>query len=170
MNSTTFVGNLTGDPELRYSSGNKPRATFTVAVNEGQGDEERTHFINVTAFGTLGENVADSLRKGQRVVVHGRLNTYKKAVVIDDKDVDLTMCGFTASAVGPDLRWATAKVTKVVREKDGDSGNGGGRDDERDERGGRSERGSGSRDSGSRNSGSRSSSRSSKASESSDDF
>lgn len=144
MNSTTFVGNLTSDPELRFSSDNKPRATFTVAVNEGQGDDEKTHFIGVTAFGTLGENLVDSLHKGQRVIVTGRVNTYKKPVQLDGKDVDLTMVGFTASAIGPDLRWAIAKVSKVVREKD-DSGNGSGRDSGHAERSAASERGSGSR-------------------------
>jgi single-strand DNA-binding protein len=118
MNSISFVGNLTGDPRLvkpAAGSDAKPRATFSVAVNEGQGDEEKTHFINVTAFGTLGENLAESLSKGQRVVVVGRFNTYSKDVQIDGDDKSLTMVAVTASAVGPDLRWAKAKVTKVTR-------------------------------------------------------
>lgn len=124
MNNTTFVGNLTADPKLVIGDTGKPRATFTVAVNEGeQGSEhEKAHFINVTAFGTLGENLASSLSKGQRVIVAGRLNTYKKAVQIGGEDKELTMVSFTASAVGPDLRWAVAKVTKVVREGNGDGG------------------------------------------------
>lgn len=116
MNSISFVGNLTGDPKLIFGDGGKARATFSVAVNEGQGETEKTHFVNVTAFGTLAENIADSLSKGQRVVVVGRLNTYSKDVTIDGDDKSLTMVSFTASAIGPDLRWATAKVTKVVRE------------------------------------------------------
>jgi single-strand DNA-binding protein len=121
MNSISFVGNLTGDPKLIFGDSGKARATFSVAVNEGQGETEKTHFVNVTAFGTLAENIADSLSKGQRVVVVGRLNTYSKDVTIDGDDKSLTMVSFTASAIGPDLRWATAKVTKVVREGNADA-------------------------------------------------
>ena len=51
----------------------------------------------------------------------GRLNTYSKDVTIDGDDKSLTMVSFTASAIGPDLRWATAKVTKVVREGNADA-------------------------------------------------
>ncbi len=116
MNSISFVGNLTADPKLIFGNSGKARATFSVAVNEGQGEDEKTHFVNVTAFGSLAENIADSLSKGQRVVVVGRLNTYAKDVTIDGDEKSLTMVNFTASAIGPDLRWATAKVTKVVRE------------------------------------------------------
>ena len=108
MNSISFVGNLTADPKLIFGNSGKARATFSVAVNEGQGEDEKTHFVNVTAFGSLAENIADSLSKGQRVVVVGRLNTYAKDVTIDGDEKSLTMVNFTASAIGPDLRWATA--------------------------------------------------------------
>ncbi len=111
MNNQTFVGNLTRDPELRHSSEGKPRATFSLAINEGEGDNEKTHFLDFTAFGTLGENIAASLSRGQRLVVSGRVSTYKKDVTIGGEDKSLTMVGFVA----PDLRWATAKVSKVER-------------------------------------------------------
>ncbi|GAB2733241.1 single-stranded DNA-binding protein [Nocardioides pakistanensis] len=130
MNSTHFVGNLVRDPELRTAANGNKRATFTVAVNEGERgtDNEKTHFVNVTAFGTLGENMAASLVKGQRVLVVGRFDSYSKEVQIDGEDKNLPMLSFIASAVGPDLRWATAKVSKV--ESSGGSstngGNGGG--------------------------------------------
>lgn len=134
MNAIHFVGNLTGDPKLVEGASGKPRAQFTVAVNEGQGDDEKTHFVNVTAFGTLGENLAKSLTKGQRVVVIGRLNTYKKEVEIDNEVKNLTMVNFTASAVGPDLRWARAAVTKVSTDRSeppvDDEGNGEAEDEE----------------------------------------
>ena len=110
MNSISLVGNLTGDPKLIFGDSGKARATFSVAVNEGQGETEKTHFVNVTAFGTLAENIADSLSKGQRVVVVGRLNTYSKDVTIDGDDKSLTMVSFTASAIGPDLRWAVRET------------------------------------------------------------
>lgn len=126
MQSISLVGNLTADPVLREAASGNKRATFSVAVNEGQGDDEKTHFVNVTAFGTLGENVAASLKRGQRVVLMGRLDTYKREVSVDGEQKNLTMVNFIASAVGPDLRWATAQVTKVVRDASsngsGDSG------------------------------------------------
>jgi len=122
MNSTSFVGNLTSDPKLIFADGGTARATFSVAVNEGQGDNEKTHFINVTAFGTLAENLASSVSKGQRVLVIGRFNTYSKNVTIEGDEKSLTMLSITASAVGPDLRWATAKVTRIVREGNAEAG------------------------------------------------
>jgi single-strand DNA-binding protein len=120
MNQISIVGNLTADPTIRFSDDGKARATFTVAVNEGTGENERTHFVNVTAFGTLGENVAGSLHKGNRVVVVGRLNTYSRKFEVDGEEKNVTMTAVTASAVGPDLRWAVARVSKVQR----DSANG----------------------------------------------
>jgi single-strand DNA-binding protein len=122
MNNISFVGNLTKDPNLVEPKSDKGtvRSTFTVAVNEGQGDDEKSHFINVTAFGTLAENVAKSLSKGQRVLVIGRFNTYSKDVTIEGEEKSLTMVSVTASAVGPDLRWATASVTKVTMAKASD--------------------------------------------------
>lgn len=116
MNSITYVGNLTSDPKLYPGSGEKQaRLTFSVAVNEGQGDNEKTHFVNATAFGTLAQNASTSLTKGMRIVVVGRLNTYTKDVQIDGEDKSLTMVSFVASAIGPDLRWATAKISKVAK-------------------------------------------------------
>ncbi len=114
MNQISFVGNLTADPAMR-ATGKSARATFSVAVNEGSGDDERTHFVNCTAWGTLADNVASSLNKGNRVVVVGRINTYSKGVTIDGEEKNLTIMSVTASAVGPDLRWAVARVAKVAR-------------------------------------------------------
>lgn len=113
MQSTTFVGNLTRDPELRHSQQGKARATFSIAINTGEGDNEKVHYVNFTAFGTLGENVAKSLVKGNRVIVTGRLDTYSKAVQVDGVEKNLTMTNFIANAVGPDLLWATADVQRV---------------------------------------------------------
>lgn len=118
MNNIVLVGNLTKDPKL-ITKGKNPRAIFTIAVNERFGDdgEERTHFANATAWGTLAENMANSLSKGDRVVAVARLNTYGKDVEIDGDEVELTMTSFTVTALGPDLRWAEAEVTKVKPEK-----------------------------------------------------
>ena len=76
-NTVTLVGNLTRDPELRYTSGGRGVASFGLAVNrryQVNGEwQEQTSFFNVVAWGTLGENAAASLNKGTRVVVYGRL-------------------------------------------------------------------------------------------------
>lgn len=127
MAQITIVGNLVADPKL-FTKGKNPRAVFTIAENERprEGEEEgRSHFMQCTAWGTLGENLAESLSKGQRVVATGRVNTYKKEVEVDGEDLEMTMTSFTVSAIGPDLRWATAEVTKVKptrRVEDNDEG------------------------------------------------
>lgn len=117
--AVTLVGNLTSDPKLSYSSENKtPIARFTVAVNQSFKDTEKTHFMPITAFGTLAENICDTLRKGQRVLVAARVDSYPKPVELDGEEKNLTMVNFVATAVGPDLRWAVAKVSKVERDSD----------------------------------------------------
>ena len=123
LQTVTFVGNLGGDPVLRFSDGGKPSATFSVAVSEGQGDNEKTHWVDVTAFTSLAENVAESLAKGMRVVVVGRIDTYKREIETTDGVKPFTTVKFIAQEVSPSLVFARAKVTKVVREH-GDSGNG----------------------------------------------
>ena len=76
-NTVTLVGNLTRDPELRYTTGGRGVASFGIAVNrryQVNGEwQEQTSFFNVVAWGTLGENAAASLTKGTRVIVTGRL-------------------------------------------------------------------------------------------------
>lgn len=116
MNSTVFSGNLTRDPELRTGASGKARVNFTVAVNTGERgtDSEKVHFIPVTAFGQLAENVAASLGKGQRVVVAGRFDNYKKPVQVDGKDLSLEMVAFVATEVGASLVFATADITRTA--------------------------------------------------------
>jgi len=117
-----IVGNLTADPKLYGKKDETPRAVFTIAVNERPRDGEEegpSHFLNCTAWGTLAENIVESLGKGTRVVALGRVNTYKKDVEIDGDEVNLTMTSFTVTAIGPDLRWATADVTKVQPSENG---------------------------------------------------
>ena len=78
-NTVTIVGNLTRDPELRYTGSGAGMAPFGVAVNRRwqnrqSGEwEEQVSFFNVTAWGDLGENCAASLTKGSRAIVNGRL-------------------------------------------------------------------------------------------------
>ncbi len=121
MNSVTFVGNLTAEPQLiGGSSGISARAVFTVGVSEGQGLDERTNFVNVTVWGSLARNLVHSLRSGDRVIVVGKLNCYARKVTVDGEEKSLALVSFIATAVGPDLRWASAKVSKA--EPDSHSG------------------------------------------------
>ncbi|MBQ6495845.1 MAG: single-stranded DNA-binding protein [Firmicutes bacterium] len=77
MNSVVLVGNLTRDPELRYSTGANQTAIcrFTVAVNDGYGDNERTSFISIVVFGKQAENCDRYLAKGRKVAISGRIQT-----------------------------------------------------------------------------------------------
>jgi single-strand DNA-binding protein len=123
LQNVTFVGNLGGDPVLRFSENGKPRATFSLAITEGQGDNEKTHWVDVTAFNSLAENVAESLAKGMRVVVVGRIDTYKREIDTTEGAKQFTTVKFIAQEVSPSLVFARAKITKVVREQAA-SGNG----------------------------------------------
>ena len=77
MNSVILIGNLTRDPELRYSTGQNQTAVcrFTVAVNDGFGDRQRTSFIPIVVFGKTAENCDRYLKKGSKVCVNGKIQT-----------------------------------------------------------------------------------------------
>lgn len=117
-NTTTLVGNLTRDPELHYTSSGKGVANFAVAVNrryQVNGEwQEQTSYFDVVAWGPLGENIAGSLSKGHRVVAVGRLEQRSWETDAGDKRTKIELI---ADSVGPDLRWAEVKVTKVTRDK-----------------------------------------------------
>ena len=120
----TIVGNLTRDPELRFTNGGKAVASFSVAVSRRyqQNNEwqEVTSFYSVKAWDQLGENAAASLTKGTRVVVSGRLDIRE----YDDREGNRrTAVEITADEVGPSLRWATAQVERTQR-SDGQGGGG----------------------------------------------
>lgn len=120
-----FIGNLAHDIKDELQTETKsglPRLNFRLAVNTKQSgsDEDRVDFYPFTAFGSTAENMVKSFKKGDRLIVLARTDTYVKEVSINDKDVNLTIPSFKASNVGPDLTWATAEVTKNAR-KDGGS-------------------------------------------------
>ena len=116
--SITVIGNLTKDPDLRFTSGGAAIASFGVAVNKrfqrnGEWTEE-TSFFNVSAWAQLGENVAASLTKGSRVIVFGEL----KQREYEDRDGNKrSTVEINAQAVGPDLRWAEAQVQRNARDE-----------------------------------------------------
>jgi single-strand DNA-binding protein len=118
-----FSGNLTHDLELNTKTGSGiPRLNFRLAVNEGErgSDNEKTHFLSFTAFGTTAENAVKSFKKGDRLLVLGRVSTYPKTVYLENSDGELeekeiTMTGFTASDIAAPTRFATVEVHKVPR-------------------------------------------------------
>lgn len=129
-NTVTVVGNLTRDPELRFTPSGQPMANLGVAVNRVWTDrvsnerKEATSFFNVVAWGSLGENVAECLAKGDRVMVTGRLEQRSWETQDGDKR---SVVEVVADEIGPSLRWATAEVKKNDRRAgDGGFGDGGG--------------------------------------------
>lgn len=114
--ATTFVGTLTRDPELRFTQGGKGVATIGIAVNRryqvNNEWQEETSFFNLVAWGTLGENAAASLTKGTRVVATGRLT--QRSYETNDGE-KRSVIELVCDSLGPDLRWATAAVTKTDR-------------------------------------------------------
>lgn len=133
-NSVTIVGNLTRDPGLRFTTGGRAIASFGLAVSrryQVNGEwQEQTSFFNVVAWGQLGENLAQSLTKGARVMVTGRLE--QRQYEARDGSGQRSVVEIIADEAGPSLRWATATVERIVR--DGDwSRNGGGRQQPREQ-------------------------------------
>lgn len=115
-NSVTLVGNLTRDPELRFTTGGRGVASFGLAVNrrwQKNGEwEEQTSFFNVVAWGDLGENCATSLIKGSRAIVTGRLEQRSYETAEGEKR---NVFEIIADEIGPSLRWATAQIERTER-------------------------------------------------------
>ena len=114
-NTVTLVGNVTRDPELRYTTGGRGVASFGMAVNrryQVNGEwQEQTSFFNVVAWGTLGENAAACVTKGTRLVVFGRLEQRSWETQDGEKR---TVVEVIADELGPSLRWAQAQVEKTA--------------------------------------------------------
>jgi len=114
----TLIGNLTREPELRYTAGGRGVASFGIACNRRWMDKasnewkEEVSFFNVTAWAELGENCAASLQKGNRLIVTGRL---AQRNYTDREGNEKSVTEVVADSVGPDLRWATCEVTRTER-------------------------------------------------------
>jgi single-strand DNA-binding protein len=126
-NTITISGNITREPEMRYTPSGVSKATFGVAVNRSwrnqqtQEWEEQTSFFNVVAWRQLAENVAASLTKGSRVVVSGRLEQRSWET---DQGEKRSIVEIVADDIAASLRFATAEIHKV--ERTGPGGPGGG--------------------------------------------
>lgn len=117
-NSVTIVGNATRDPELRFTSGGSAVCGFGVAFNRRWQNkstsewEEDVSYFNVECWNDLAENVAETLSKGMRVTITGRLDQQTWETDDGDKREKVVI---VADDVAPSLRFATADVTKAER-------------------------------------------------------
>jgi single-strand DNA-binding protein len=123
----TVIGNLTADPELRFTQAGAAVASFTVASTprtfdraSGEWKDGEALFLRCSIWRQAAENVAESLTRGMRVIVQGRLRQRS----FDTKEGEKrTVIEMEVDEVGPSLRYATAKVNKASR---GSGGGGGG--------------------------------------------
>ncbi len=126
----TIIGNLTNDPELRFTPSGAAVASFTVASSSRVLDKQTnewkdgdTTFLRCNVWRQYAENVAESLQRGMRVLVNGRLKQRSYETKEGEKR---TVYEVEVDDVGPALRYATAKVTKVSRAGGGGFGPSGG--------------------------------------------
>ncbi len=121
-NTITIVGNLTDDPELRFTSNGDPWVTFTVAVNGrkkvGDDWEDKLEgFFRCSAWRGMAENIAESFGKGTRVILTGKLQQRSWE---DDEGNKKYAIEIVTDDIGPSMKWATAQVERKT------SGGGGG--------------------------------------------
>ncbi|HET7475068.1 MAG TPA: single-stranded DNA-binding protein [Dermatophilaceae bacterium] len=126
----TIIGNLTGDPELRFTPSGAAVANFTVASTPRQFDRQanewkdgETLFMRCSVWRDAAENVAESLQRGSRVLVSGRLKSRSYETKEGEKR---TVVELEVDEVGPSLRYATAKVNRTQRSSSGFGGGSGG--------------------------------------------
>lgn len=127
-NTVTLVGNATREPEVRYTPSGQTVVTFGLAVNRRWQNkttnewEEQVSFFDVKCWGQMGENVAESVPRGTRIVVTGRLEQRSWESDAGEKRSKVEV---VADEVAPSLRWATAQVQKIERQGSGGSGGAG---------------------------------------------
>jgi single-strand DNA-binding protein len=124
----TVVGNLTNDPELRFTPSGSAVANFTIASTPRTFDRQsnewkdgETLFLRASVWREAAENVAESLTKGMRVIVNGRLKSRSYETKEGEKR---TVIELEVDEIGPSLRYANAKVNRTQRSGGGGAGNG----------------------------------------------
>ncbi|HAY69257.1 single-stranded DNA-binding protein [bacterium] len=126
-NNVQVVGNVTRDPELRYTPSGASVTNFSIAWNrryERNGQQvEDVNFFDIVCWGTLADNVAASITKGVRVIVEGRLDQRSWETPQGEKRSKIEI---TADEVSPSLRWASVEVARNPRDDNFGGGGGGG--------------------------------------------
>jgi len=125
-NNLTVIGNLVDDPELRFTPSGVAMAKLRVAVNRRWRDQsgewqEDTSFFTGTCWREQAEQVAESLQKGTRVIISGRLEQRSWETEQGDKR---SVVEIQIDEIGPSLRWATASVNRTERTGGGSGGGG----------------------------------------------
>ncbi|WP_417510604.1 single-stranded DNA-binding protein [Microbacterium sp.] len=122
----TVVGNLTADPELRYTQNGLPVANFTIASTprsfdkaSGEYKDGQALFLRCSVWREFAEHVAASLSKGMRVIAQGRL---RQRSYQDREGNNRTAIELEVDEIGPSLRYATAQVTRAARMADASKG------------------------------------------------
>ena len=116
--STTIIGNLTNDPELRFLPSGAAVVNFTIASTPrtknkaGEWVDGETVYLKCAVWRQAAENVAESLKKGTRVIATGRLGSRTWETKEGDKRTDLTL---EVDELGPSLKYATAVISKTVQ-------------------------------------------------------
>ena len=125
----TIIGNLTADPELRFTPSGAAVASFTVASTPRQFDRQTNEwkdgdamFLNCSVWRQAAENVTESLTKGMRVIVNGRLKSRSYETREGERR---TVFEVEVEEVGPSLRYASAKVNRNPGGASGGQGGGG---------------------------------------------
>ena len=114
----TIIGNITRDPEMRFTPSGQGTCTFGVACNRRWMDRqtnewrEQTSFFDVVCWRDLADNVAESLTKGARVIVTGRI---EQRTWEDNDGQRRSKVEIVADDIGPSLRWATCEVRRTER-------------------------------------------------------
>lgn len=127
-NSVTIIGNVTREPELKFTASGAATAKFGVAVNRRWQNrqtndwEEAVSFFDVVCWKEMAENAAESLTKGTRVIVTGRLEQQSWETDQGDKRSKVEV---VADEIGPSLRWANAEVVKNERREPSQNGQNG---------------------------------------------
>jgi single-strand DNA-binding protein len=126
----TVVGNLVSDPELRFTPSGSAVANFTIAstprtfdTNSKEWKDGETLFLRASVWREAAENVAESLTKGTRVIVSGRLKSRSYETKEGEKR---TVIELEVDEIGPSLRYANAKVNRTQRSGNGGNSQGGG--------------------------------------------
>lgn len=122
----TVIGNLTADPELRFTTSGNAVASFTIASTPRSFDRQSNEwrdgealFLRCSAWREMAENIAESLTKGQRVIARGRLEA--RSYTTREGENRTTM-ELQVDEIGPSLRWARAQVTRMNRDSGGYGG------------------------------------------------
>jgi single-strand DNA-binding protein len=117
-NTITVVGNVTRDPELKFLNSGQAALRLGIAVTrkwtnrQTNEPQEQTSYFDIQAYGSLAENVANSVQKGSRVIVTGRMEQRSYETSDGDKRSAFEI---VADEIAPSLRWATAQITRTPR-------------------------------------------------------